>query len=266
MEQGDREKKRNRMVLESLIHPPSRDWKTLFPEGSFGRGNILDIGCNTGGNLILPGSESVLRVGIDLYKPEMFGIKPDFEFVRADGRILPFKEAVFSTIVSSHVIEHVSKADGNSMLLESERVATRGALMIVLTPNLNSIHLILKRTFASMTLLQSVRKLVYAWLGLSRENELKRRDKILSYRAATIQHVHEYYPDKLRDSVARHFSIQMEGGNLWPWWFAQPIIKRIKSTTVVLIFEAFADVLERLAGRTWLWRIQYTRRIICMKS
>lgn len=81
----------------------------------------LDIGC---------GEEEISNaIRVDIRKTDIVD-------VIADARFLPFKDATFDYVYSSHLIEHFSHRDVKSVLLEWIRVLKKGGTIEIRCPYL----------------------------------------------------------------------------------------------------------------------------------
>jgi ubiquinone/menaquinone biosynthesis C-methylase UbiE len=95
---------------------------------------VLDIGC---------GHQSRGDVNVDLYpgstqhrideagNPLVLNLKLIPNFVRADAQFLPFKDECFSTVRSSHVIEHVA----HPMLMLKEMLRVSNLEVVAICPH-----------------------------------------------------------------------------------------------------------------------------------
>ncbi len=102
--------------------------------------SLVDVGCGRGiiGALCRIYRDPVRLVGIDVYKPylefcKMFKFYDDLLFLDLEKQPLPFNDKEFDVATCIEVIEHLSKAAGERLLDEMERVARR---VVVTTPNL----------------------------------------------------------------------------------------------------------------------------------
>ena len=76
---------------------------------------ILDIGCGYSANKF---ASTICDV------QDLSNFYKDKEFIRLDGKSLPFKDKEFDFVITSHVLEHVK--DVNIFIKELERVSKRG--------------------------------------------------------------------------------------------------------------------------------------------
>lgn len=94
---------------------------------------ILEIGCETGKRTVLLVKAGCKVTSLDLVdkrKQEFYG---EYNFITADGLILPFKNETFDSVVSFDVIEHIN--DDKKVLFECSRVTKKNGIMILGTPN-----------------------------------------------------------------------------------------------------------------------------------
>ena len=102
-------------------------------------GRVLDDGCGGGGMSVSFAEEAQTVVAIDLadrfrdagtrLAAEMGGPKPRFS--RADGTVLPFRDASFDLVISHAVIEHVKNP--GAYLREARRVLRPGGRLFLET-------------------------------------------------------------------------------------------------------------------------------------
>lgn len=100
-----------------------RRWREWVARGA--RGRTLDLGCGTGRSLrLFPNGTGV--IGIDPSADALRRARrraPEVPLVRASAEALPFRDAIFDTVVSSLVFCSVPDADG--ALAEVRRVLRR---------------------------------------------------------------------------------------------------------------------------------------------
>lgn len=109
---------------------------------------ILDVGCGKGkwGYIFRVDCQSFspvksspsLIVGVDIFLPYIKYVKHHLVYdhvVLCVATYLPFKEKSFPIVFAGEVLEHMSKSDGEKMLIELERVSSRR--VIVTTPLLS---------------------------------------------------------------------------------------------------------------------------------
>lgn len=70
-------------------------------------------------------------MNLDLWRPYLLGKRSP---IRADARLLPFRDQVFDIVVAVELLEHLDKKDGIFMVSEMERVSRRA--VIFSTPKL----------------------------------------------------------------------------------------------------------------------------------
>ena len=103
----------------------------------YSRGAFLDVGCGTGYVLEKAGRLGFKVVGVD---PErgIYGVQDPSAAATAANVIksvaerLPFKDATFSVVYSSHALEHFN--DQNAGLAEMARVLDREGIAVIVVP------------------------------------------------------------------------------------------------------------------------------------
>lgn len=108
------------------------------------KADVLDLGCGTGRNI------SYVKQALRRDKWNFYGIdyssacvsyaktqykKEGVKFIQHEGRELPYPDASFDYLVSSHVMEHIKEADQPLYLSEIARVLRPGGMAVVGEPN-----------------------------------------------------------------------------------------------------------------------------------
>lgn len=93
-----------------------------------GVGASLEIGCGTGTHAARVGSLGWSPVGIDLSSGMLRHARTRLPITRADGEVLPFGDASFSSVVS--VMIHTDVSDYSAVLSEAWRVLVPGGRFI----------------------------------------------------------------------------------------------------------------------------------------
>lgn len=104
---------------------------------------ILDVGCGDGylTNYLCINNNDVR--GVDVNFPQDNKIK--FDFVKAAGTNLPFKDHFFDLVVSFDVIEHIS--EDSLFVKECHRVLKKDGTFIIGTPNRERLSYLIKSIF-----------------------------------------------------------------------------------------------------------------------
>ncbi|MFZ4514803.1 MAG: class I SAM-dependent methyltransferase [Acidimicrobiia bacterium] len=141
-------------------------------------GRFLDVGCGLGDYAATFASPKCAVFGIDydsLTAYQAHAIHPELSTVCSDGAVLPWRDATFDTVCSSHLIEHFT--DPEPHVAELARVCADDGVVCIVTPNApadfeNPYHLylfdpadlqrMLERHFADVTV-----------TGLDGDDELK---------------------------------------------------------------------------------------------
>jgi len=108
-----------------------------------GQGKLfLEIGCNWGRWCVAAAKMGYRAVGID---PSLKGIRAakrvarqlgvEAHYLVADGRCLPFRDEVFGQVFSYSTLQHLSKQNARSTLVEICRVMRRGGECLIQMPN-----------------------------------------------------------------------------------------------------------------------------------
>lgn len=102
------------------------------------QGSLLDFGAGTGNllKLLLTPNVRLKATGADiLSRPD--GLPPDVQWVEVDlNQPLPLENALFDTVVTSEVIEHLENP--RAVFRELNRVLKSGGRLILTTPNQES--------------------------------------------------------------------------------------------------------------------------------
>ena len=105
--------------------------------------NILDVGCGFGkyGSLIkhvsLERKLCPYIIGIDVWLPylrALNGINAYDALLSCEAGNLPFSNRIFDLVIATEIIEHMEKRNGILFLKSLEKLAKKGGLIIVSTP------------------------------------------------------------------------------------------------------------------------------------
>ncbi len=109
--------------------------------------SFLEIGCNWGRWCLAAAQSGYRPVGID---PSLKGIRAarrvaqqlgiQVSYLVADGRYLPFRDAIFDQVFSYSVLQHLSKENARSVLAEIHRVLRPGGQSLAQLPNVFGIR------------------------------------------------------------------------------------------------------------------------------
>jgi len=109
--------------------------------------SFLEIGCNWGRWCLAAAQSGYRPVGID---PSLKGIRAarrvaqqlgiQVSYLVADGRYLPFRDSIFDQVFSYSVLQHLSKENARSVLVETHRVLRNGGQAMVQLPNVFGIR------------------------------------------------------------------------------------------------------------------------------
>lgn len=128
---------------------------------------ILDVGAGIGGSVPLI-AECKEFVGTDISEVAMsqarqtYGHKPNFRFVAMDAMDLKFEDNYFDIVIAREIIEHLPEPQ--KALKEAFRVLCPGGLLVVTSPNRDSLHLRVNRMLGHRDFMCSsdhVRELTY---------------------------------------------------------------------------------------------------------
>lgn len=98
---------------------------------------VLVIGCGQGDELRLLQSDAVTAFDLSFNAAQdARKLFPDYEYLQADGMMLPFSDKCFDLVFSSEVLEHILEPE--RMLSEVRRVLRPGGILLLTTPNWTS--------------------------------------------------------------------------------------------------------------------------------
>jgi len=133
--EGDHARRRgwNHPSVRALFEPRA-EFIAAFAKGDR-RMSVLDVGCGNG-FLTLPLERLFDRVvGVDFARA-MLDINPAQEKQQADATALPFGDASFDLVVSSHMLHHMPEEQQGRAVNEMARVAKHG--VVIWEPNRNN--------------------------------------------------------------------------------------------------------------------------------
>ncbi len=94
---------------------------------------LLDVGCGKGEPAQFLNRHGLYRfTGFDAFEPylrQCRGEKIHDAYIQGDVRHLPFADNSFDTVMCLEVLEHLEKSDGDLLLRELERVASRQVIL-----------------------------------------------------------------------------------------------------------------------------------------
>ena len=94
---------------------------------------LLDVGCGKGEPArFINRKGKYFAVGFDAFEPylrECLTQKIHNAFVQGDVRLLPFADHSFDSVICLEVLEHLERADGEKLLKELERVASKQVIL-----------------------------------------------------------------------------------------------------------------------------------------
>ena len=117
-------------------------WKLYLRAGTMRRnGNYLDIGCGSGQNAIVFGQDCQSIHCLDIESEGLKKCQTTFRlkaingafFCQGDAQVLPFKDAIFDSVSTFSVIEHVPEQ--HLAIREVSRVLKPGGELILQVPN-----------------------------------------------------------------------------------------------------------------------------------
>ena len=85
---------------------------------------LLDLGCGGGWLTEYYLNLGIEAIGLDIHKRMSILKKrlPTSEFVRADGRRIPFRDKVFQTVILNDVLEHIPYSSADKLMTEIKRI------------------------------------------------------------------------------------------------------------------------------------------------
>ncbi len=100
--------------------------------------DVLDLGCGEGygSELLMSSCSALTSLDISDEATRITYGKTGKRVVRADGRLMPFRDNSFDVIVSFEVFEHIENV--KKYLTEVFRMLKKGGLFIVSTPNVET--------------------------------------------------------------------------------------------------------------------------------
>jgi ubiquinone/menaquinone biosynthesis C-methylase UbiE len=108
---------------------------------------LLDIGCNTGAELVNYANVKAGEfLGLDINTKFLKNDK--VSYIRGDARFLPFKNNTFHIVTSTEVIEHF--LEGERFLREVHRILKNNGKLILTTPNRSRITALPRTAFARL--------------------------------------------------------------------------------------------------------------------
>ncbi len=94
---------------------------------------ILDVGCGTGLPMeIINYKKLYTATGVDIYDPYLKECKLKnvyTKLINSDIRKLPFKEKSFDVVICFHVIEHLTKKEGDDLIRKLEKIAKKRVVL-----------------------------------------------------------------------------------------------------------------------------------------
>lgn len=121
----------------SSIIVPQRYWQRkrfdIIVDLIKGHGRILDVGC--GSSRIIQSLPAMVGMDVNISKLRYLRATNP-KLAQASAYMLPFRDGVFSCVLSSEVIEHIPKDD--SLFREMNRVLQLGGTLVLGTPDYDS--------------------------------------------------------------------------------------------------------------------------------
>lgn len=100
------------------------------------RQNVLDVGCGTGSLMLALNRDKRNKVtGVDIFQPSVLQCRRlgvYSKVIKQDIRKLNFPEKSFDIVLSTHVIEHLTKKEGISLMEQLEKIAKKK--VVIVTP------------------------------------------------------------------------------------------------------------------------------------
>lgn len=124
--------------LFSGLHDPKPEYLKIIEKEIKGCQTLLDVGC--GGFSPLKDINKTMQksVGVDAFKPSIDAAKK--RKTHTENKVMNifklksfFKEKSFDCVVALDLIEHLTKEEGNKLLVDLERIAKKK--VIIFTPN-----------------------------------------------------------------------------------------------------------------------------------
>ncbi len=154
------------------------EWDAIeshIPEGS----HFLDVGCGSGYSLWKAATRKLCDAsGVDP-APNTFGVKfenRDLNIRQGFAESIPFNDAMFDVVYSSHVIEHVEDIDKS--LQEINRVAKDDGTVIILVPTAESAWI---NFFSSMLFTTHLRILRFLARPITKSKRTKLKHVFFTY-------------------------------------------------------------------------------------
>ena len=128
------------LPLTDPVEIASRLVRYRFAMSFIEEGHVLDAGCGDRDGPLLLAGKGVRVIGVDVNVEAVRVARERFQgaavsYGAVDCRALPFRSALFDTVISLEVIEHLPEEDHPRYLAEMERVLRPGGHYIGSTPN-----------------------------------------------------------------------------------------------------------------------------------
>jgi len=123
----------NDLKQKARPHIPFTALNTVWRHIDKNNKTLLDVGCGKGLPFeFINRKQKYFLVGLDAFEPYLKECKKKGihdTYVQADVRQLPFADNTFDSVLCLEVLEHLEKKDGEKLLDELERVATRQVIL-----------------------------------------------------------------------------------------------------------------------------------------